>query len=93
MDRRNVLLSIVIVGGGLIGLAPSTNEARQQRITVDALTSFGELLKKKVEDARRPDIPDEIRERVRENVNWVVEQFNETINGVLKNEIQPVERA
>ena len=34
MDRRNVLLSIVIVGGGLIGLAPSTNEARQQRITV-----------------------------------------------------------
>ena len=34
MDRRNVLLSIVVVGGGLIGLAPPTNEARQQRITV-----------------------------------------------------------
>jgi mannose-6-phosphate isomerase-like protein (cupin superfamily) len=28
------LLSIVVVGGGLIGLAPPANEARQQRITV-----------------------------------------------------------
>lgn len=34
MDRLKALLSIVIVGAVLIGLAPSTNEARQQRITV-----------------------------------------------------------
>ena len=34
VDRRNVLLSIDVVGGGLSGLAPPTNQARQQRITV-----------------------------------------------------------
>jgi hypothetical protein len=34
VDRLRVLLTIVAVGAVLIGLATSTNEARQQRITV-----------------------------------------------------------
>ena len=38
MDRRNVLLSIVVVGGGLIGLAPWTNETLM-RPSIDPMTS------------------------------------------------------